>query len=144
MNNYIRLNNNNNHLSLGNLFNIIKKISINKSSAIQTEIFCTLFSIENISETTVGNYCTGYRAIGNDYKQIYLNYKKHYKEDEKVLISTINNLLSIIDGYIYNYKTIKELNSNESLNNLCHKLNPLVKNDLYVPTNFKKTLSSYF
>lgn len=143
MNNYIKLNNNNNHLSLGNLFNIIKKISINKSSAIQTEIFCTLFSIDNISETTVGNYCTGYRAIGNDYKQIYLNYKKHYQKDEKILIPTINNLLSIIDGYIYDYKEIKELNNNSSLNNLCHNLNPLVKNDLYIPSNLKKTLSNY-
>ena len=71
--NYIKLNSNNEHLSLGNLFNAIKKISVNKSSAIQTELFCILFNIDNISESTVGNYATGYRAIGNEYKQIYIN-----------------------------------------------------------------------
>ena len=99
--NYVKLNNNDNHLSLGNVFNAIKKIAINKTSAIQTEIFCVIFSVDNISDTTVGNYCTGYRAIGNTYKQIYLNYKKHYEKDKTVLIPTINNLISIMDGYIY-------------------------------------------
>ena len=75
-NTYIKLNNNDNHLSLGNLFNIIKKISKNKSGAIQTELFCILFNIDNISETTVNNYCTGFRSINSTYKQIYINYKK--------------------------------------------------------------------
>ena len=60
---YIKLNNNDNHLSLGNLFNIIKNISKNKSSAIQTELFYILFNIDNISETTVNNYCTGFLSI---------------------------------------------------------------------------------
>ena len=77
---YIKLNNNPYHLSLGNLFNEIKSISINKTSAIQTEIFCILFNVDTISDTTVNNYCTGYRSIGNDYKQIYLNYQKKYKK----------------------------------------------------------------
>ena len=72
---YIKLNDNDNHLSLGNLLKEIKNNSINKSSAIQTELFCIIFNIDNISETTVNHYCTGYRNIGNDYKQIYLNYK---------------------------------------------------------------------
>ena len=44
-NNYIKLNNNLNHLSLGNILNIIKNNSKNKSSAIQTEIFCIIFNI---------------------------------------------------------------------------------------------------
>ena len=78
-NSYIKLNNNDNHLSLGNLFNIIKKISKNKSGAIQTELFCILFNIDNISETTVNNYCTGLRSINSSYKQIYINYKKKYQ-----------------------------------------------------------------
>ena len=76
MNNYIKLNDNYNHLSLGNLFNAIKENAKNKSSAIQSEIFCLIFNIDSISDTTVGNYCTGYRAIGSSYKQIYLNYRK--------------------------------------------------------------------
>lgn len=137
-NTYIKLNNNDNHLSLGNLFNIIKKISKNKSSAIQTELFCILFNIDNISETTVNNYCTGLRSINSTYKQIYLNYKKKYLDDKSILVPTINNLLSIIDGYIYNYKTIKELNNLDSLKSLVTHLHPLVKNDIYVPKKLKK------
>lgn len=143
MSNYIKLNNNDSHLSLGNMFNIIKKLSINKSSAIQTEIFCILFSIDNISETTVGNYCTGYRAIGSNYKQIYLNYKKKYQSNKNILIPTINNLISIIDGYIYDMTTINEINDSKSLKNLCKNLNILVKNDLHVPTSLKKNLLNY-
>lgn len=141
--NYVKLNNNDNHLSLGNLFNAIKKISINKTSAIQTEIFCTIFSVDDITDTTVGNYCTGYRAIGGTYKQIYLNYRKHYEKDDTILINTISNLLSIIDGYIYSLTKISELNSNPSLKKLCMLLNTYAKNDLYVPVKFKKALLNY-
>ena len=138
--NYVKLNNNDNHLSLGNLFNTIKKISVNKTSAIQTEIFCVIFGIDDISDTTVGNYCTGYRSIGSTYKQIYLNYRKHYNKDKTIMINTINNLLSIIDGYIYNFTTIKELNNNSSLKKLATQLNTYAKNDLYVPNKLKKEL----
>ena len=141
--NYIKLNNNHNHLSLGNLFNSIKKIAINKSSAVQSELFCIIFNIDNISDTTVGNYATGYRAIGSDYKQIYLNYKKHYENNKNILLSTINNLVSIMDGYIYDIKTEEEINQKESLIKLCHQLHTYVKNDLYVPTSLKKELLNY-
>lgn len=143
MNTYIKLNNNDNHLSLGNLFNIIKKISKNKSSAIQTELFCIIFNIDNISETTVNNYCTGLRSINSTYKQIYINYKKKYQEDINILIPTINNLLSIIDSYLYNLKTIKEINNIDSIKNLITNLHPLVKNDIYVPKKLKKEILSY-
>lgn len=143
MNTYIKLNNNDNHLSLGNLFNIIKKISKNKSSAVQAELFCILFNIDNISETTVNNYCTGLRSINSTYKQIYINYKKKYQEDINILIPTINNLLSIIDGYLYNLKTIKEINTIDSIKLLVSNLHPLVKNDIYVPKKLKKEILSY-
>lgn len=141
--NYVKLNNNDNYLSLGNFLTIVKKISTNKSSAIQTELFCIIFNIESISDSTVGNYATGYRAIGNEYKQIYINYKKHFKKDKNILISTINNLLSSIDGIIYDYKDIKELNDNKSLKLLCEKLHTLAKNDLSVSQSLKKELLNY-
>lgn len=140
MNTYIKLNNNENHLSLGNLFNKIKKISKNKSAAIQTELFCILFNIENISETTVNNYCTGLRSINSTYKQIYINYKKRYQENKDILIPTINNLLSIIDGYLYNLTSIKEINKIDSIKNLVLELHPLVKNDHHVPQTTKKEI----
>lgn len=134
---YLKLNNNPNHLSLGNLFNEIKKNSINKSSAIQTEIFCILFNIENISDTTVGNYCTGYRAIGNNYKQIYLIYQKKWSKDKSVLIPIINNLLSIMTGQITSYDSVSFLNTAPRLKTLAYSIHPYIKNDLYVPYNFK-------
>ena len=143
MKKYIKLNNTNEHLSLGNFFNVIKKLSKNKSSAIQTELFCTLFNIENISDTTVGNYCTGYRAIGNEYKQIYLNIKKNYLKDKTNMLEIINNLISIIDGYIYTYSNIKDINNNSTLKSLCTSIHPYIKNDLYVPTDLKKELLNY-
>ena len=127
MKKYIKLNNTNEHLSLGNFFNVIKKLSKNKSSAIQTELFCTLFNIENISDTTVGNYCTGYRAIGNEYKQIYLNIKKNYLKDKTNMLEIINNLISIIDGYIYTYNNIIDINNNSTLKSLCTSIHPYIK-----------------
>ena len=78
MNTYIKLNNNDNHLSLGNLFNIIKNISKNKQATIQSELFCIIMDIDYISETTINNYCTGLRSINSSYKQIYINYRKKY------------------------------------------------------------------
>lgn len=143
MKNYIKLNNNTNHLSLGNLFNIIKKLSINKSSAIQTEIFCLLFNIDNISETTIGNYCTGYRAINSKYKQIYINYQKKFLKNNEILLPTINNLISIIDGYITNYQTIEQLNNTTTIKTLTKNLHSLAKNDIYVPPTLKKEILNY-
>ncbi len=142
MNKYIKLNDNNLHLSLGNLFNTIKKLAINKSSAIQVEIFCIIFNLDNISDTTVNNYCTGYRAINSEYKQIYLNYLKKYPQNKEILLNTINNLLSIIDGIIYNYQTIDEINNNKSIPILCKDLHILAKNDIYVKPTLKKEILS--
>lgn len=142
-NTYIKLNNNDNHLSLGNLFNIIKKTSKNKLAAIQTEIFCVLFNIDTISETTVNNYCTGIRSINSSYKQIYINYKQKYKDNPNILIQTTNNILSIIDGHLYNINTIKEINEQESLKKLVISTHPLVKNDTSVPSKLKKEILNY-
>ena len=143
MKKYIKLNDGYNHLSLGNLFLIIKKYSKNKSGAIQTEIFCTLFNIDSISDTTVNNYCTGYRSIGDSYKQTYINFRKKYKQNQDILIPIINNLLSIIDGQIYNMNDTNQINNVESLKKVVTSLHTIVKNDIYVPNNFKVTILSY-
>ena len=76
MKKYIKLNNNDNHLSLGNFTRIIKENTINKTSAIQIEVFNALFNTNNINDTTVNNYCIGIRSINNEYKQQYIIYKK--------------------------------------------------------------------
>ena len=98
--NYVKLNNNNRHLSLGNLFRILKEEANNKNFTIQSEIFCILFDIDSISDTTVNNYCTGVRAINSKYKSIYVNWRNKYKKDETIFKDIILNIIATIDSKI--------------------------------------------
>jgi len=143
---YIKLNDNYSHLSLGNVISVIKDESKNKTSAIQSEVFCALFDLEYINESTVNNYCIGSRGIGNDYKQIYINLKKKYEKDKNVFIDIICNILSIISGSIFDIKNISEINKNNSLKNISIKLYNISKNDFYVPkeliSNFRELLKN--
>ncbi len=141
---YIKLNNNDNHLSLGNLFRIIKEISKVKSAALQTELFCTLFEVDNINDTTVNNYCIGYRSIGNDYKQLFINKERRYQKNHLEFADIIINLLSIIDSTIYRITNNKEsfINSNESAIYLAKKLYNLAKNDKGVNKDITNNYSS--
>ena len=139
---YIKMNNNDEHLSLGNLFRIIKDSSKNKISALQSELFCTLFDLEGINDTTVNNYCVGCRSIGSEYKQIYLNKEKRYLTNNLEFCNNIVGILSIIDGIVYN--SIKDkvdfINKNESALNLARKLYNLAKNDKQVIVEFTNKL----
>lgn len=138
---FIKLNDSYSHLSLGNIINIIKDESKNKTSAIQSEVFCALFDINYINESTVNNYCIGARSIGNDYKQIYINLKKKYNSDNKVFIKIIDNVLSIVEGSIYNIENINIINENEYFQSITNKLYNIAKNDFFVPTNFIKEIN---
>ncbi|MBQ7031431.1 MAG: SEL1-like repeat protein [Bacilli bacterium] len=143
---YVKLNDNYSHLSLGNVISVIKDESKNKNSAIQSEVFCALFNIDYMNESTVNNYCIGSRSIGNDYKQIYINLKKQYEKDNNIFIDIICNILSIINGSIYDLKKISSINEQSSLKNICNKLYNISKNDFYVPkdtiSKFRKLLKS--
>ncbi len=142
---YIKLNDNYSHLSLGNIINTIKEVSKNKSSAIQSEVFCTLFELDYINESTVNNYCIGSRGIGNDYKQKYIILKKRYENNKEVFINIFCNLLTIINGTIFDIEKINEINKNNSLKEICNRLYNISKNDFYVPkdaiSNFRKLLN---
>lgn len=142
---YIKLNDNYSHLSLGNVISVIKNESKNKTSAIQSEVFCALFNIDYMNESTVNNYCIGSRSIGNDYKQIYINLKKKYKDNQEVFLDIICNILSIINGTIYDIKNIQTINENNSLKSITTKLYNISKNDFYVPkeniTKFRELLN---
>lgn len=70
--NYIKLNVNDNHLSYGNFSRLIKELSKNKSSAMQSELFMVIFNVDDINDTTVNNYCVGVRGINEIYKQKYI------------------------------------------------------------------------
>ena len=60
MKKYLKMNHNNNQLSLGNTCDIIKKLSKNKLLATQTNIFCAIFNAQNKPEiplpTTTAEY----------------------------------------------------------------------------------------
>ncbi len=133
---YIKLNDNYNHLSLGNIISVIKEESKNKTSAIQSEVFYALFNTYDTNESTINNYCIGSRSIGNNYKQIYINLKKEFQKDKKVFINIICNILSILNGTIYDINDIGIINKNESLIRICNKLYNISKNDFYVSKEY--------
>lgn len=127
--NYIKMNDNDNYLSLGNVINTIKKVS-NNNNAMQTLLFSTIFNVSNVNATTINNYCIGYRAIGLEYKKIYIDLKRRYELDKQVYIDIILDILSIMDDVIY----VKDDNSLELINNN-KKLKEVVDNLLVIANN---------
>ena len=144
--NFIKMNNNQNQLSLGNLCRIIKQLAQNKSFANQTEVFYTIFDIDNVSDSTVNNYCIGYRAIGTEFRQKYIKLKKEYQENINVFDDVITGLMSILDGQIYNKLTKEEImaktKTHPLLKKLVLELYNLAKNDQTVPDEFTKKIYS--
>lgn len=142
---FIRLNNNDEHLSIGNLFRIIKELSKNKTSALQSELFCILFEVEGINDTTVNNYCVGCRSIGSDYKQIYLNKIKRYEKNKEEFTDNIIGLVEIIDGVLYNVKEnkIDFIKQNDSIKLLTNKLYNLAKNDRFVKDDLTRKVKEF-
>lgn len=138
---YIKMNNNQRHLSLGNFCRIVKEISLNKTFASQTETFYAIFGVDNVSDSTINNYCIGYRSIGTEFKQIYIK-RKNYPNKE--FDETSLALISIIKGQIYSNKTheeiLKILNDN-LMKKLCIELYNLAKNDVTVDAEFTKKIS---
>ena len=147
--NYIKMNDSESHLSLGMFFEVLKKETNNKNSTIQTELFCIIFDVLEINDTTVNNYCTGYRAINKDYKEKYLKLKRTYSKDPSIFKNIILNLIYVLEGIVYNIETsdfnyIKSLiNNNTKLKNVCIKLYNISKNDSEVSVEFSSKLNSY-
>ena len=140
---YIKMNDNKNYLSLGNLFNIIKSIANNKESAMQVELFSTIFNINEINSTTVNNYCIGYRAIGIEYKKKFIDLYTNYKNDNSIFVDIVTNIISILDEHIYKNKTIEFINESESLKKVLEKCILLSNNDLNINESFIKKLNEF-
>ena len=137
---YIKMNDNKKYLSLGNLFIIIKSIANNKESAMQVELFSTIFNINEINSTTVNNYCIGYRAIGIEYKKKFIDLYNNYKEDNNVFIDIIINIISILDEHIYKDKTIDFINKSESLKKVIDKCILLSNEDININESLRNKL----
>lgn len=140
---FIKMNDNKNNLSLGNLVNIIKKYSTTLESSIQHEVFCSIFNISDINNTTVNNYLIGYRAIGLDYKKIYIDLKYKYETNKYVFLEIFCNILTILDEKIYNINNIniEIINNNIKLNNVCKDLITLSKTDNSVSNEFNDKIN---
>ena len=139
---FIKLNKDYNHLCIGNLINVIKEESKNKTGAIQSEVFASLFDIDYINESTVNNYCIGARSIGDKYKQIYINLKNKYKKNHLVFIPIINNILTITSGSLYQTEDLSIINSNPELKSIVNKLYNISKNDLTISKEFTLNLNN--
>lgn len=138
---FIKLNDNDEHLSLGNLFRIIKDNSKNKTSALQTEIFCILFEEESILSTTINNYCVGSRSIGDSYKQKFINKKRKYLKNKEEFLPSIIAIVEIMDGILYRNENINFVNNNKSATYLAKKLYNIGKNDKQVSSNLINKLN---
>jgi len=131
---YVKMNNNQKELSLGNFCRIVKELSLNKTFAGQQEIFYTLFGVDDISDSTINNYCIGYRSIGSDFKKIYMS-RKNYPNDG--FDETIMGLYSILKGSAY----FEDVNYEDKLmKKLCLELYNLAKNDESVNSEFTKKI----
>ena len=135
---YIKMNDNKNYLSLGNVFRLVKEISRNKNTGVQKEIFCSIFNVEDINTTTVNNYLTGYRPIGVLYKKIYVDLKEQYAEDKSVFIEIVLSLVSILDDHVYvkNDNSLILINHNKNLKTLCRELLKIANNDKHIEKEF--------
>lgn len=145
--NYIKMNDNDNYLSFGNLINIIKKVSNNKN-AMQTELFCTIFNVNNVNATTINNYCIGYRAIGLEYKKTYVDLKRKYESDKLVYLDIVLGILSIMDDIIYikDDKSLDLINNNKKLKEVIIELLKIASNDEHIEKtklNKLKNMNSY-
>jgi len=141
---YIKMNDNKNYLSLGNLFNIIKKYSNNSNTAIQIELFYAVFRVNNVNKTTINNYLTGYRPISLEYKKIYYDLLDEYKKNTEVFIEIILNILNILDEKIYvkDNNSIDLINNNKRLSLVIKDLIKLSKEDINISEDFIKELEN--
>ena len=140
---YIKLNETSDYLSLGNFFRIIKEESNCKNTFLQSEFFCSLFDIQNIADSTVNNYITGFRAINSMYKEKVIQKKNNFLKDKSSFFSTINKILSVLENKVISYSSILDINSNLKLYNVCYQLYDISKNDLDVPKSFVDLLNEF-
>lgn len=142
---YVRLNIDDNHLSFGNLLRIIKKHANIKNAALQIELFCILFDCNTINETTVNNYCTGYRPIADAYKQKYIFLQKSYAKDSSVFNEIFANLLINIQGIAQTFDQNIEntFNSSSQIKSICYDLFNIAKNEKNLESNKITTLNDY-
>ena len=132
MKDFIKLNENDNYLSLGNLFRVIKEESNYNNTFWQPTLFAIILNTEDIADSTINNYCTGLRAINSKYKEYMLDLKTKFNENEEILIPILDKILNLIKKEKIVYKSIAQINKCGELKKICKKLYSISKNDIDV------------
>ena len=127
--NFIRLNVNDNYLSFGNFLRILKEESNGSTTFWQSDLFSIIFNTDNVADSTVNNYCTGFRAINPKYKNYIKNIKEDYLNNPKILINTFSKILKLVDINAPKNITINTFNNNEKILHICNRLYNISKND---------------
>lgn len=135
---YIKLNKTDNYLSLGNIFRVIKEESNCKNTFLQSELFCALFDINNIADSTVNNYITGFRSINSIYKENLIYKKNKYSKNKKIFYPNILKVISILENRVVSEDY--PINSNTKLKNVCTHLYNIAKNDSDTTNKFCEDL----
>ncbi len=140
--NYVKMNNED-ILSLGNVISVIKKIA-NNNNASQREIFSSIFNVNNVNNTTINNYCIGYRAIPLEYKKYYSDLYKKYNKDKNVYLDIVLSIMNILDNKIYSNDkdSISKINNNVKLKSVISKLIDIAKKDKSIKNEFINTLKN--
>lgn len=143
---FVKMNVDDKELSLGNFCRLLKGLAVNKSAALQVEVFSCLFDVDSIQDTTVNNYCIGLRSIGDEYKQKYLILKKKYNKDKFIMINICLRIVSILDGNLYfnigNKDGYLLINSSKKIKEFCLKLYNIAKNDTSVSLEVSDSIYS--
>lgn len=128
---FIRLNINDNYLSFGNVFRIIKEETNTTNMFLQADLFSIIFNTYNIADSTVNNYCTGLRAINPKYRNYFKEMKNNFEQDKNVFIFTIGKILELIEIEEIDVDniTIEQINNSLKLKHICNRLYTISKND---------------
>lgn len=142
--NFVRLNINDEYLSLGNLFRVIKERASNPNAFLQSDLFSIIFNTENIADSTVNNYCTGLRAINPKYKKYFQDLKNSFENDNTVFIPIVSKILMLIESTDFcnnnEYLSQNQINSNSKLKHICNRLYSISKNDMDVSVKLSNEL----
>ncbi len=136
--NYVKMNNMD-ILSLGNVIITIKEIA-NNNNASQREIFSSIFNVNNVNNTTINNYCIGYRAIPLEYKKYYSDLMNNNEGYVDIILSIMNILDNTI--YINNSESLDKINNNIKLKNVIIKLINIAKKDKSIKNSFISKIKS--
>ncbi len=130
-NKFIRLNTNDNYLSFGNFFRVVKEETTNINTFVQSDLFSIIFNTYDVADSTVNNYCTGLRSINVKYKNYFKEIIDNFKDNKNVLVITIGKIIELIENTEIDLDniTVMQINDNIKLKHICNKLYTISKND---------------